>query len=953
MSEYFSCNNAEELFNEEDNSNKNIMNIIIQYIDIIYEKIYNNNKDVSQLVINYQNKTDEQLIDYFYNLEINSENFFNTCHDLYLLMKDCIYVDKSLNKLFNFNEEKFINQTFENKDLEKQYNTITLFIRNSIKNEPVEGSDILNNWRNNILNHYFPDEVVINYNFFKTYFKQYTENIENILDINKNVEYKILSLIALTNILINKNADEYYKYELFVYLSKLFEDIQKNKIKIISCNSNIFINQKSNLNDQLIEDLKVSIQIFKDKILFDSIKLSQNYPQFVFFTRYDNLFNNTIKPYRSQIQLVVNIILSNIKQNNIEKNNIEASFDINGTLILLKTITGEGKTTMAIPLAYLAKKLRNHPGTRFDSKNLEILYCCNNRLKSNMVQVVNNAKSINLPFAVACIDDNCMLSTKILSKNITSGDFKDQRLLLIADIESTIKLLEEANTKNKSIGILNSDNKIEIGKEFILFFDEPTSFLDSDNSKLTDDLCKLYKLMPANTILASATLPENNDLLLKFESYYLTRYKNRDYSLIVSENSQIGSEIYDFSGNIYLPNKNITDMTEYNNIIKNIKSNLFLKKLYTLFTTSLLWENINALKIKNKIGEIDDIDNFKEKYSNPSELNQKNIQNTALQYLSKITQNNLTDFNRIEYNSFSVDLYKLRELKNNFKSQTLIITKDPINFIEKYVNTEINSLLLNINNKFNTNFLNINDFINNIRNYDIRDLIIQNCESHNNNIYDPRTINWNVLNNEIKTSKNEIKIKALLLGIGIYDPYNETSYLKDIIKLGTHGVLPYIVSNTDIAYGTNFKIEYIIIDNTCFNPNDKPHSINTLFQLIARAGRRGISWKASIYCDSMVINMINNFCNRTNNNLIIEDEKFNEIINKLNIEYGVKLIDISKREKLTLPQLLNASDFSNTTKLEKTLNFLQIGGKYINYNFINPTLPKKSIKKQYYITKNL
>jgi len=928
MSEYFSCNNAEELFNEEDNSNINIMIIIIQYIDIIYHKIYENKEDVSQLVIDYKNKTDEKLIDYFYNLEINTENFFNTCHDLYLLMRNCIIEDNDLNKLFNFNQEiKFTDKTFENENVKKQYDTIALYIRNSIKNEPVKGVDILNNWRNNILNHYLSDKIVINDNFFKTYFKQHTKEDENIFNVNKNVEYKILSLIALTNILINKNADEYYKYELFVYLSKLFEDLQNNKIKIISCNSNIFINQKSNLNEKLIEDLKEAIQIFKDKILFNSIKLSQNYPQFVFFTRYDNLFNNSIKPYRSQIQLVVNIILSNIKQNIIDKNNINANLDTNGTLILLKTITGEGKTTMAIPLAYLAKKLRDHPGTRFNSKRLEILYCCNGRLKSNMVQVVNNAKSINLPFAVACVDDKHNLCTKMLSNNINPENFKDKRLLLIADIKSTIELLKKANIKNET----------ENGKEFILFFDEPTSFLDSDNPELINDLYNLYKLIPANTILASATLPESNELLLKLESYYTTKYKNRDYSLIISENSQIGSEIYDFKGNIYLPNKNITDMTNYTNIIKNIKSNLFLKKLYTLFTTSLLWNNIVSLKNENKI-EINDIDDFNKKYSNPSELNQKNIQNTALQYLNKITQNNLTEFNRIEYNSFNIDLYKLKEFKTNFKSQTLIITKNPIDFINKYFNKEINSLLDNINNKFNTNYSNINDFIKEINQYDITDLIIQNCESHNNNIYNPSTINWNGISND------EIKIKALLLGIGIYDTYNETSYLKNIIKLGTHGVLPYIISNTDIAYGTNFKIEYIIIDNTCFDPNDNPHSINTLFQLIARAGRRGISWKASIYCESNIINMITNYSSRNNYTIItnytIEDNKFNEIINKLNNEYKVDLIDISKRENLTLPQLLNTDS-------------LQLGGKYINYNYINPTLPKKAIKIRYYITKNL
>jgi len=926
---YLSCNNAEILFSEEDNSDINVLNMLIEYINIIYNKIYQNGKDIRNLKY-------EELINYFSNLELNSKLFYYTYGDMYLLIRKYIRIDDNLNKYFLFYEDiKFYDPNINNNDLKLEYKKIEQDIAKTTK------KDIIGNWRNNIIEHTVKE---INDDFFKKYFQKQKIN---------SIEYNVLDLIALTNILILNEASEYYKYELYVYLCKLIENLQnKNKIKTNSILDGVIENK---LNEQMIEDLKISIKYLKDNILFDPLILSENYPEFIFLTRYDNLFkNNNIKPYRTQIEVIVNIIYSNIKE----------KFDNCGNLITLKSITGEGKTTLAIPLAILANKIKHHSGTNFNNKKLEVIYCCNSKLKSNMIQIINNAKAINLPFAVACTGDNDQLNIKILKKNNTTIS-KDKRLLIVADIKSTALLLKKAYDKNNNIGQVKTNGKIEYGKEFILFFDEPTAFLDSDDIELSD-LYNILKYMPINTILASATLPENN-LLEKLKSYYLTRYNNRYYKLIISENSQIGSEIYDFSGKIYLTNQNINSFDEFNKIIDKVKYNLFIKKIYTPFTTSLLWNKIYSLyKQEPPKINLDNIDNFKVKYINPSQINQKNIESTALSYLNKINndhnQENLSFFNEINHSSFSVTLTKLYELKKVFISQTLIITKEPISFIKQYFSNEINSLLKNINNKFNKQYESMNDFISNIQLFDISDLILQNNDVHHK-LYDPRIIDWN----NLVLYDNNIII-ALLLGIGIYDPeYENPEYIKTIIKLSNKGMLSYVISNTDISYGTNFKIEYIIIDNTCFKDAEN-HSINTLFQLISRAGRRGISWKASIYCDSNVINIIKNFCKT--NILTIEDNKFNEILEKLFKEFNVTLIDTNND---TLFDVLNEDPLININKNNQTINSIvkndylditstkseklnelnelnelskiKVGGNLFNYNnFINPTLPNKIIK---------
>jgi hypothetical protein len=46
-----------------------------------------------------------------------------------------------------------------------------------------------------------------------------------------------------------------------------------------------------------------------------------------------------------------------------------------------------------------------------------------------------------------------------------------------------------------------------------------------------------------------------------------------------------------------------------------------------------------------------------------------------------IDAKNIVFFNNIENTTFPINLKDLRNLKNSFNSQTLIITKDPIKFI--------------------------------------------------------------------------------------------------------------------------------------------------------------------------------------------------------------------------------------------------------------------------------
>ena len=60
------------------------------------------------------------------------------------------------------------------------------------------------------------------------------------------------------------------------------------------------------------------------------------------------------------------------------------------------------------------------------------------------------------------------------------------------------------------------------------------------------------------------------------------------------------------------------------------------------------------------------------------------------------------------------------------------------------------------------------------------------------------------------------------------------------MDLATEGKLAYLVADVSIVYGTNIPITQVIIKK-CFSD---VFSVQTLFQLLGRAGRVGKSWKA-------------------------------------------------------------------------------------------------------------
>jgi len=89
-------------------------------------------------------------------------------------------------------------------------------------------------------------------------------------------------------------------------------------------------------------------------------------------------------------------------------------------------------------------------------------------------------------------------------------------------------------------------------------------------------------------------------------------------------------------------------------------------------------------------------------------------------------------------------------------------------------------------------------------------------------------------------------ILLLMCGVGCYYPDSKVfdeKYTSLVLKLASEGKLAYCIADNSISYGTNYPFNRVII----MDDFSSTHSINTLFQLMGRAGRVGRSWRAESF----------------------------------------------------------------------------------------------------------
>jgi hypothetical protein len=124
----------------------------------------------------------------------------------------------------------------------------------------------------------------------------------------------------------------------------------------------------------------------------------------------------------------------------------------------------------------------------------------------------------------------------------------------------------------------------------------------------------------------------------------------------------------------------------------------------------------------------------------------------------------------------------------------------------------------------------------------------------------------------------------LACGVAVIGAVSSPVYNRFASRLFTEGKLAFAVSDVGIAYGTNVPLNRIIATKDFTDT----YSINTIYQLIARAGRVGKSWIAEAFIDAECAKKVVESIKTTSVSFDVETAN----LNKLHEEFSTKLDDI-------------------------------------------------------------
>jgi hypothetical protein len=714
----------------------------------------------------------------------------------------------------------------------------------------------------------------------------------------------------------NKNELLKYKYlpmvlGIIVTIQRFLTNCQLNKFgkSLISPNEDVKI------SEDLVTDLKLWFDKCKAIYPYNGFVIYDYAPELLVYTDYDSAIpQERTLPREHQRKLIDTI-----------KNNMDSGF-----LIPYNAMIGSGKTVCSIAIASLIIQIRNkYP-------DLELLFCCNLRSVKN--QVANLCYNAEIKFGLAHIDKRTN-SFKIINHNTCKTD--EQRIVVIASPDATYDILSKNTNENKYILFLDeptigADIKVsDVLKENMKVITKmpKRTILSSatfpEISKLTpiiENYKKKYKNILIDTIytdeiqISCDVKTYENQLIVP----HLGIKNNEDLIKVINV-----IKTCPFLGRIYTAK-----------IVKtlwNLMNELKVENLSNLSDVFNDVDNLTANKVKNIAINLLDIlvkqnDTIIEKVCHTIlddkvqiEIEKDDVivtNDPIFEDENKIKEDNVTD---------KVEFMKLGTIQAyRFLNMNLIATPDPYNFALKYfapllddiknfvlvkmgktdVKSERQSTYKSAKNILNIYNQELKDYEKQLESFErIKDQdklfkLKQDFTNPKIKFPDYGQVNTNehikryakgqmntIIKRFIRVPLNleslsldklivpDDILSLLFAGIGVYTqthPNIDQFYLNRVLDLASEGRLAYLIADSSICYGTNYPINRVFITDEFSNI----HSMNTLFQLMGRAGRVGRSWIAETYITTNIAKRIIDYTREIDKNKL-EIENMNYVFNKI------------------------------------------------------------------------
>ncbi len=685
---------------------------------------------------------------------------------------------------------------------------------------------------------------------------------------SKYLEIRALGFLLSAKFLINNKKKFFGKRSKLLFVNNIIVAMQKfiNASRGFEADSILDSTKKEKISDAFLDIVEKVLVDLKNEYEYDGMNVCVDTPQLLIYTDYDQAIpKKTSSLYDHQTQMI-NEVHSAIQKDE-------------ALLISLRTMTGTGKTTSACGIAEVVNCIRKYSS----KKELMFIFCCN--LRQVMDQVAQLVYNSGIPFGIASIDPFVGL------KEINNYNCKkdSDRVVTVCGPEACIELLKKY-------------------PDAVLFLDEPTIGLDHKTEVAQFNVKLISECLPKWTILSSATLPEQLPAWI-LESHEL-KHGDTKFIDIYSNKIHIACEIKTLDGKLMLPHYGVQTTSDLEKTIERIKANPFVGRTYTSNVGNALYnvisnegvdgisdikaifdntDNLNAdslrrismdmlstvatktnpvvKKVCSKVITPRNVDCVEEKavdedadivwekaekFSVGHEINYDTMCTTsAHRYMrpTLIATVNPIDFVHTHFSNiiddFTTEFGTVKQINDNF-SQKISIWEKQVNRSERSMkDSEIKSKEERLRNEetlsLNKPSLRMTGFqINTIEH-------LKKYAKNTKNAIDKSAIRTELDVTDIMTVPMDIPdtVRILLAcGVGIIGKYSGR-YTSIVHSLMDDGKLAYIVADSSIAYGTNVPINNVIVTKDFSDV----HSINTIYQLISRAGRVGRSWIAEAFID--------------------------------------------------------------------------------------------------------
>ena len=694
--------------------------------------------------------------------------------------------------------------------------------------------------------------------------------------LSSYLEIRGISLLYITWSLLhfheNDTIELEFVYGVIIGLQKFISVITKH--------------HQQQFSSTLLVILTKQCDLVEGKYNYNVSKLYAEMPKLIMESPLDEFLPcMTIKPHQHQLD-VLNVISTRMEPDAIK-------------FCTYRMGTGAGKTFSALLLAEKIRRIR--VASKYEA-NVRFIYC--SAIPSVRRRAAQLFHSFEIPFGFAL-----PVSPEIRRKrNLKGSIFIDfsyacrsnaECVALICSPETAIKLMSEKTDEDEDKSV-TENRKFN----FVLFLDEINYGAEVAESRELIAHMKLIKHAPKWMIVASATLSASSALEPMLD-VLRRRYTTVNHIDIHSNIIYGCSNVQTFNGVVLLPHHGCKTVAELKAAFIKISGNLFLCKMYNPAVLLALQRNMKRF-IEWSLGDDDDDDekdeldaalsklpDIEEIFGDISNLYADNIRKIAMDLLKFIID--FDDDYMVEVickpakPESELDFSKLGNvLAHKFLDSNLIVSENPMEValtafsdVLKTIRLRIGSFNKIYNNyeaamsKWKQAFDKLADTI--IKPDDLSmaqdemrdslpslefpvDLQINTFNHIRRLMGDATAASLNKgarvpLNLETlpfdKLNVSEDIILLLCAGIGVYINPNSKSdlnpnYIKTVLDLAANGRLVYLIGDGSLAYGLDMPFASVTI---CKDFSDK-HSLNTINQLMSRAGRGKMSFMSRILMDT-------------------------------------------------------------------------------------------------------